>query len=89
MIFCVVADGSVKDADTMPDCDVAVFGLKGLGEVDYEHELKGLTDKFEEAARFPKRRSAACFAVAERAAAGYSESRCRSPTRASFWAFRT
>ena len=55
MIFFVVADGSVKDADTMPDCDVAVFGLKGLGEVDYEHELKGLTDKFEEAARFSQK----------------------------------
>ena len=31
-----------------------VFGFKGLGEVDYEQELKGVTDKFEDAARLSK-----------------------------------
>ena len=54
MIFCVVADSKVKDVKSLPDCDVAVFGFQGLGEVDYEHELKGLTDKFEDAARLSK-----------------------------------
>lgn len=55
MVFCVVADGAVKDCEEMPPCDIAVFGLKGLGEVDYESELKGLSDKFEETVRFSKR----------------------------------
>lgn len=54
MILCVVADGSLKDVKTLPECDVAVFGFKGLGEVDYENELKGVTDKFEDAARLSR-----------------------------------
>lgn len=58
MIFCVVADGTVKDVKGLPDCDVAVFGFKGLGDVDFESELKGVTDKFEDAARLSK--SAKC-----------------------------
>ncbi len=55
MIFCVVADNAVKDVKDLPDCDVALFGFKGLGDVDYESELKGLTDKFEDAARLSKK----------------------------------
>lgn len=43
---------------TLPQCDVAIFGFQGLGEVDYERELKGETEKFEEAARLSK--SAGC-----------------------------
>lgn len=54
MILCVNADGSIKDAKSLPDCDIAVFGFKGLGEVDYEEELKGVSDKFEDAARLSK-----------------------------------
>lgn len=46
MIFCVAADGDVKNSGDLPPCDIAVFGLK-LGEVDYESELKGVSDKFE------------------------------------------
>lgn len=61
MVFCVVADSSIKEVKTLPDCDVAVFGFKGLGEVDYEHELKGLTDKFEDVARLSK--SAGCGVI--------------------------
>lgn len=58
MIICVVADKTVKDVKSLPECDIAVFGFKGLGEVDYESELKGATDKFEDAARLSK--SAGC-----------------------------
>ena len=54
MIFCIASDCKVKEVKTLPECDIAVFGFKGLGEVDYESELKGLTDKFEDAARLSK-----------------------------------
>ncbi|MDE7082833.1 MAG: hypothetical protein K2O89_03930 [Clostridia bacterium] len=53
MVFCVVNDGSVE-REELPDCDVAVFGFGGLGEVDYESELKGETDKFDKVARLSK-----------------------------------
>ena len=58
MIFCVVTDSTVKDVKSLPDCDMAVFGFNGLGEVDFESELKGVTDKFEDATRLSK--SAKC-----------------------------
>lgn len=54
MVFCVIADGNVKDIKSLPECDVALFGFNGLGEVDYESELKGYTDKFEDATRLSK-----------------------------------
>ncbi len=54
MILCVVADSAVKDIKTLPECDIALFGFRGLGEVNYESELKGVTDKFEDAARLSK-----------------------------------
>lgn len=54
MIFCVVADKKLKEVKSLPECDFAIFGFKGLGEVDYEDELKGLSDKFEDAARLSK-----------------------------------
>lgn len=60
MIICVAADGNVKDIK-LPRCDIAVFGFKGLGEVDYESELKGVTDKFEDCARLSK--TASCGVV--------------------------
>lgn len=54
MVFCVIADGTLKNLKTLPECDVAVFGFNGLGEVDYEQELKGVSDKFEDAVRLSK-----------------------------------
>lgn len=54
MIFCVIADKKLKDVKSLPECDFAIFGFKGLGEVNYEDELKGLSDKFEDAARLSK-----------------------------------
>lgn len=41
----------------MPECDLALFGFNFLGEVDYESELSGKTDKFEEAARLSRSHS--------------------------------
>ncbi len=41
-------------AEKIPPCDVALFGFCWLGEVDYESELSGKTDKFEEAARLSR-----------------------------------
>ena len=54
MVFCVVTDGAAETAANIPECDVALFGFSGLGEVDYESELKGKTEKFENAARLSK-----------------------------------
>lgn len=42
------------DCSELPECDIAIFGFDGLGEVDYERELKGETEKFECAARLSK-----------------------------------
>lgn len=39
----------------LPECDVAVFGFGSLGEVDFEKELTGESEKFEEAARLSKK----------------------------------
>ena len=61
MRICVAAGGSIKDAANLPRCDIAVFGFKGLGEVDYESELRGVTDKFEDCARLSK--TAGCGVV--------------------------
>ncbi len=54
MIFCVATDGKIGETKSLPECDLALFGFSGLGKVDYERELKGETEKFEEAARFSK-----------------------------------
>ncbi|MBD5632358.1 MAG: hypothetical protein HDP34_03935 [Clostridia bacterium] len=54
MVFCVVTDGKVSETESLPECDIAVFGFSGLGEVDFERELKGETEKFEEVARLSK-----------------------------------
>lgn len=50
MVFCVVNRGGFAQSE-LPECDLAVFGFSGLGEVDFEKELKGESEKFEEAAR--------------------------------------
>ena len=47
MKVCVVTDGGGR----LPECDLALFGFNRLGEVDYESELSGRSDKFEEAGR--------------------------------------
>ena len=57
MKVCVVT----VPAQKLPECDLALFGFGWLGEVDYESELAGKTDKFEEAARLS--RSCACGVV--------------------------
>lgn len=41
------ADSSVR----LPECDIALFPFGALGEVDYERELLGKSDKFGEMAR--------------------------------------
>ncbi len=56
MVFCVVGGEDLKDAH-IPDCDLAVFGFSCLGEVDYELELEGRSEKFEEAAKLSKKYS--------------------------------
>ena len=61
MVFCVVTDENVSDKKALPECDIAVYGFYGLGEVDYESELKGETEKFEEAAKLSK--AASCGLV--------------------------
>jgi len=62
MVLCVAPSKRVGDIKSLPRCDVAVFGFNGLGEVDYEAELKGLTDKFEDAAVLSK--TACCGVLA-------------------------
>lgn len=54
MVFCVVTEGRAEEKTVLPECDVALFGFSGLGEVSYERELKGESEKFEEAARLSK-----------------------------------
>ncbi|MCD8372437.1 MAG: hypothetical protein LUD27_03950, partial [Clostridia bacterium] len=49
MKICVARQG-----EKLPPCDLALYGFGFLGEVDYESELKGQTDKFEEAARLSR-----------------------------------
>ena len=55
MVFGVITGGSIGDINSLPECDLAVLGFQSLGEVDYERELKGETEKFEEAARLSKK----------------------------------
>lgn len=54
MVFCVVTEGDAREITALPECDIAVFGFGILGDVDYESELKGETEKFEAAARLSK-----------------------------------
>ncbi len=52
MVVCVINGGLCEN---LPECDVAVFGFSGLGEVNFESELKGDSDKFEAAARLSRK----------------------------------
>lgn len=44
----------LKSLENPPACDVCLFGFNALGDVDYESELSGKTDKFGELAKFSK-----------------------------------
>lgn len=54
MKFCVVNEGKLKKESKLPECDVALFGFGGLGDVDYESEISGKSVKLEEVARLSK-----------------------------------
>ena len=54
MKICVITDKTVQDVTSLPECDMAVFGFTGVGDVDYESELNGETDKFEDVCRLSK-----------------------------------
>ena len=51
MKICVFPRSKSDPPPHIPDCDVALFGFSALGEVDYESELSGKTDKFGQMAR--------------------------------------
>lgn len=51
MRICVVSDSPINSAHRLPQCDVALYPFSALGEVDYEQELSGKSEKFEELAR--------------------------------------
>lgn len=50
----MVSDGAPGQIE-LPECDLALFGFGSLGEVDYEKELNGTSEKFEDAARLSKK----------------------------------
>lgn len=60
MTFCVVANGKI-DQNKIPKCDIAVFGLNCLGDVDYENEISGVTDKVEEFVILSKKKKCGVF----------------------------
>jgi len=51
MKICVVTDSRINSSLPLPSCDIAVFPFTALGEVDYERELSGRSEKFEDMAR--------------------------------------
>lgn len=51
MKICVVLDKRRQMTVRLPKCDVALFGFGTLGLVDYESELDGKSEKFEQAAK--------------------------------------
>ena len=51
MKICVVSDSRINSSHRLPVCDVALYPFSALGEVDYEQELSGKSEKFEELAR--------------------------------------
>lgn len=54
-MFCVVTENEMSEKISLPECDIALFNFSGLGEVDYESELKGLSEKLDIGARLSKR----------------------------------
>lgn len=61
MKICVSPRLRASDAVRLPECDVALLGFDFLGDVDYESELSGKTDKFGELSRLT--RNSRCAAV--------------------------
>lgn len=51
MKICVVTGNRRQMTVRLPPCDVALFGFGTLGVVDYESELEGKSEKFEQAAK--------------------------------------
>lgn len=51
MKICVLSDSRINASHRLPSCDVALFPFSALGQVDYEQELSGKSEKFEELAR--------------------------------------
>lgn len=51
MKICVVTGKRKQTAVRLPKCDLALFGFGALGVVDYESELDGKSEKFEQAAK--------------------------------------
>lgn len=51
MKICVSTRNRLPSDARLPECDVAVFNFSALGEVDYESELSGRSNRFEEVAR--------------------------------------
>lgn len=51
MKICVITDGKKDAGIRLPACDLAVFGFNAFGEVNYESELAGKSDKLEKLAR--------------------------------------
>lgn len=47
MKICVVCSNRNPSACRLPSCDIALFPFSSLGEVDYERELSGKSEKFE------------------------------------------
>lgn len=61
MKICVVPRMSAGDHRQLPECDVALIGFGYIGDVDFDSELSGRSDKFGEFARLTKR--SGCAAV--------------------------
>ena len=51
MRICVVSDSQINSTHRLPQCDIALYPFSALGQVDYEQELSGKSEKFEELAR--------------------------------------
>ena len=51
MKICVVTEGRKELSVRLPRCDIALFGFSALGDVDYESELSGKSDKLERMAK--------------------------------------
>ncbi len=55
MRICFVSDGRADDFSSKESADLIVFGFNGLLEVNYERELRGESECFQELAKLSKR----------------------------------
>lgn len=76
MVFCIVTGNNLDEMDSLPECDLIVTGFGALGEVDYERELKGETEKFEEVARYSKKFSCGIFSACKTVSRGLVRKSC-------------